>query len=33
VIHTFVNHPEELCAETKAHLHDTSDTPNENYMW
>ena len=33
VIHTFVDHPEELCAETKAHLHDTSVTPNEDYMW
>jgi hypothetical protein len=33
VIHTFVDHPEELCAATMAHLHDAAHTPNENYMW
>jgi hypothetical protein len=33
VIHTFVLRPEQLCGETKAHLHDASDTPERGLNW
>jgi hypothetical protein len=33
LLHTAVNFPEQLCSPTMAHLHDTTETPEPNYMW
>jgi hypothetical protein len=33
VIHSFVDQPDKLCTQTKAHLHDASATPEEGYIW